>query len=115
MKFFKDSKRAVFAYEDDGSQDSAIPADLTPITKAEADALRFPAPSDEQLAAAFRAERDAKMAAFQWRIDRFTSEVRLGLKPTDDIAVLDVYMQKLRDITQQATFPASVTWPDIPA
>lgn len=73
------------------------------------------APTDKQLAEAVRAERDALMATFQWRLDRHAREVRLGLTPTDDVAVLDAYMQALADITLQPTFPATVTWPAIPA
>lgn len=73
------------------------------------------APTDEQLAASVRAERDSRMAAFQWRLDRYNSEHRLGLRLTDDISVLDAYMQALRDVTKQATFPVSVVWPAVPA
>ncbi len=42
MKFFKNPKGQVFAYEADGSQDGVIPKDQTPITTNEAEALRFP-------------------------------------------------------------------------
>lgn len=41
MKFYKDSNNAVFAYEEDGSQDKFIPQELVAITQAEADSLRF--------------------------------------------------------------------------
>lgn len=71
------------------------------------------APTSAQLADAVRAERDARMAAFQWRIDRYNSEVRMSKTPTDDIAMLDAYMQALRDVTKQDTFP-TVTWPVAP-
>ncbi|APW38956.1 hypothetical protein RD110_18545 [Rhodoferax koreense] len=43
MKYFKDASSAVFAFESDGSQDDYIGDGLTPITQAEADALRRPA------------------------------------------------------------------------
>lgn len=49
MKYFKDSSDAVYAFEDDGSQDAFISADLISITEAEANAIRFPAPTDRQL------------------------------------------------------------------
>ena len=61
-----------------------------------------------------RTKRDARMAAFQWRIDRYNSEVRLGLPTTDDIAELDGYMQALRDITGQTGFPFNVIWRTAP-
>lgn len=40
MKHYKDSENNVYAYEADGSQDAFILDGLTPITDAEADALR---------------------------------------------------------------------------
>jgi hypothetical protein len=40
MKHFKDGNNEVYAFEDDGSQDSFIREDLVPISEAEADALR---------------------------------------------------------------------------
>lgn len=40
MKYFKDIQNQVYAYEADGSQDAFIAPGLTPITSAEADALR---------------------------------------------------------------------------
>ena len=53
MKFFKDHKNEVFAFAADGSDDAFIPPHLTPITKAEADAIRKPPASlGEQKAAA---------------------------------------------------------------
>ena len=42
MKFYKDKKGHVFAYESDGSQDGFIPSDQTQITETEANALRNP-------------------------------------------------------------------------
>lgn len=44
MKHYKDSDNNVYAYELDGSQDAFILPGLTPITEAEADALRAPPP-----------------------------------------------------------------------
>jgi hypothetical protein len=59
-----------------------------------------------------RAERDRRIEAVMWRVQRFESETRLGLTPTDDIAALDAYVQALRDVPQQAGFPESVEWPE---
>lgn len=39
MKYFKNPKDEVFAFNSDGSQDDFIPEDLIPITKEEADAI----------------------------------------------------------------------------
>ena len=52
MKYLKNDKNEVFAFEADGSQDAFIPAHLVPITEAEADAIRFPPPTKEQQEAA---------------------------------------------------------------
>ena len=38
-----------------------------------------------------------------WRIERYESEIRQGLEPTDDIVKLDTYFQKLRDMSKQLT------------
>lgn len=72
-------------------------------------------PTAEELAAAVRAERDAKIYAVAWRVERYHRQVRLGLTTTDDIAVLDAYIQALCDVPEQEGFPGSVTWPTEPA
>lgn len=40
MKHFKDALNTLYAYESDGSQDAFIKPDLTPITDAQAEAIR---------------------------------------------------------------------------
>jgi hypothetical protein len=67
-------------------------------------------------AEAIRAERDRRIEAVRWRIERWDSESRQGLTPTDDIAALDGYVQALRDLTGQAGFPwqgdvSAAPWP----
>lgn len=54
--------------------------------------------------------RDKKLSELDWRVIRHASEIRLGLTPTDDINLLDVYAQALRDITKQEN-PYEITWP----
>ena len=46
-----------------------------------------------------------------WRFDRYKSETRLGLEPSEDISKLDKYIQKLRDVPQQENFPFEIKWP----
>lgn len=46
-----------------------------------------------------------------WRFDRYNSETRLGLEPSEDISKLDKYIQKLRDVPQQENFPFEIKWP----
>jgi hypothetical protein len=60
MKYFKDKNNKIYAFSADGSQDAFIPEGLVDITKAEADAIRFPAPTAEELAAVAKV---AKLAA----------------------------------------------------
>ena len=42
MKYFKDELNGIWAFEEDGSQDEFIGANLVAITLEEADAIRFP-------------------------------------------------------------------------
>lgn len=68
-------------------------------------------PTTAELSAKARADRDALIAKVEWRYTRHAREVRLGLPLTDDIAVLDVYVQALADITKQFGFPGVINWP----
>ncbi|TWA69746.1 phage tail assembly chaperone [Azospirillum baldaniorum] len=73
-----------------------------------------PAPTDGEMAAIVRAERDRRLDAVAWRISRHERETRLGQVPTDDLAALDGYMQALADVPEQAGFPHAVVWPTEP-
>lgn len=57
-----------------------------------------------------RVVRDQQIQELDWRIQRYLSEVRLGLPKTDDIQLLDTYVQQLRDITKQED-PFNIVWP----
>ena len=57
-----------------------------------------------------RTERDNQINSFEWRVERYHSQVRLGVSPADKIADLDSYIQALRDITKQSD-PYNITWP----
>lgn len=72
------------------------------------------APTEDELAARARVERDSRMVDFEWRYERHARELRLGMLPTDDLAALDVYMQALSEITDQADFPNDIVWPEFP-
>ena len=64
---------------------------------------------------AVRTERDKRIDAVSWQMERHQSETRQGLVPTDDITVLDAYIQALRDITSTDGFPwAGPDDPNIP-
>lgn len=75
-----------------------------------------PAPTPEQLATQIRAERDAKLQASTWLVERHREELEAGkttLTSEEYQAVLS-YRQALRDITEQAGFPNQVEWPVSP-
>lgn len=55
----------------------------------------------------YRNRRDPLINSIMWRVQRYESEVRQGLHPTDDIIKLDTYIQALRDITKHE----NITWP----
>ena len=59
--------------------------------------------------------RAVKIQEVEWRIQRYFSESRQGLTLTDDIELLDQYVQALRDITDTTPDPVAVEWPDVPA
>lgn len=75
------------------------PADQTPPTEAE-------------LAAQVRAERDARIKAIRWRIERHKDERDLSRTPTEPLPPLLEYVQALRDVPQQDGFPRDVVWPE---
>ena len=110
MNYYKDSQNNVFAYSD-----IQTPKDgLTKITEQEALELTNPPPTTEQLADQVRAERDAKIEAVRWRIERAKDEAALGVPLTDPLEPLLQHAQALRDVPQQAGFPESVEWPPEP-
>lgn len=49
MKYYKDTSGKVYAFLADGTQDGFIKPGLVPITDAEADAIRNPQPTQEQI------------------------------------------------------------------
>lgn len=71
-------------------------------------------PTTEQLAEQVRAERDAKIEAVRWRIERAKDETDLGVQLTEPLEPLLQYVQALRDVPQQAGFPENVEWPTEP-
>lgn len=65
----------------------------------------------ETLAAQARTERDNRINQVQWRYARIERQLRLGIAPEDDLAVLDKYVHELTEIPQQPGFPAGIHWP----
>jgi hypothetical protein len=57
-----------------------------------------------------RQKRDKLINDVVWQIQRYESETRQGIAPTDSIVALDTYVQALRDITKQSD-PFNIEWP----
>lgn len=91
-------------------QPPAPPDDTLQTWAWDAQAWRWVAtPTAAALALQVRAERDRRLAACDWRVAR-AMETLVPLAP----AWL-AYRQALRDVPEQAGFPATVTWPAEPA
>lgn len=71
----------------------------------------LPPPSDAELASIARSQRDRLIVESEWRVNRHARELRLNIPTTDSIAALDIYMQALADVPQQAGFPTTIIWP----
>ena len=67
---------------------------------------------EQRLWAEIRRLRDEKINEVEWRYNRYARETRLEITPTDDITVLDTYVQALADITEQED-PTNITWPTL--
>lgn len=70
----------------------------------------------EQREAEVRAERDRRIDAVRWRIERYQTQEAAGLETTDtaeQYKVILLYVQALRDVPEQEGFPENVTWPEM--
>lgn len=71
----------------------------------------------EEKAAEVRAERDRRIDAIRWRIERYQTQAAAGLETTDTAehykAIL-LYVQALRDVPEQEGFPDAIEWPEEP-
>lgn len=71
----------------------------------------------EEKAAEVRAERDRRIEAIRWRIERYQTQAAAGLETTDTAeqykAIL-LYVQALRDVPEQEGFPDAIEWPEEP-
>lgn len=76
-----------------------------------------PPPSEGELAAQVRSERDGKLTATNWLIERHHEQLSAGIATSiadEAYRALLTYRQALRDVPAQAGFPAAVTWPVAP-
>lgn len=81
------------------------------------EAVNRPEKSIEQKSEEARAERDRRLDAMRWRIERYQTQEAAGLETTDTAeqyrAIL-LYVQALRDVPEQASFPDAIEWPEEP-
>ena len=59
-------------------------------------------------------QRESKIQAMRWRMDRHNDEVALGVTPTEDIVPILTYVQALRDLPVTITDLNNVVWPSVP-
>ena len=81
------------------------------------EAVNPPEPTDEQKAAEARAERDRRINAILWRIERYQTQEAAGLETTDtaeQYREILIYVQALRDVPAQSGFPNAIEWPEEP-
>lgn len=104
MKLYKSPTNEIYAYETNGSQDSIIPSNYTPITKQEAESII--SASIVVTAESQRQKRDTLLQQSDW--------TQLPDAPINNKEAWATYRQILRDITTQSGFPESLIWPTKP-
>ena len=81
------------------------------------EAVNPPEKPVEQKAAEARAERDRRIDAIRWRIERYQTQDAAGLETTEteeQYRAILIYIQALRDVPEQAGFPEDIEWPEEP-
>lgn len=112
MKTYKDLNNNLFAYEEDGSQDSIIPSDYVLITDAEADAIRLalilPPTADQNKATA-----SALLSATDWTTIADVANPQTANPYLANQAEFLAYRNTVRNMS---VYPVegNLTWPTVP-
>ena len=64
-----------------------------------------------------RAERDRRIDAIRWRVERYQTQLAIGVETSDTetkYKKILKYIQALRDIPLQENFPEYIEWPKEP-
>jgi hypothetical protein len=115
MKYFKDDKNNVYAYEDDGSQDEFIRPEFIPISEDEAKKLTNPGYSHEQLVAFAVAKKSEMFAQATYEISWRQDAVDTGKSTTEIESQLygwKEYRFKLHAV--DTSNPQNINWPAPP-
>ena len=118
MKYFKDADGAVHGFDDTDPQQVTLMESLA-IAGGWLDVTDSwpPAPTANDLMIQARSLRNGYLTLLQSASDRHRDEIDAGVATTLTAAqyvTLLALKQTLRDVTKQAGFPASVSWPAIP-
>lgn len=115
MKYFKDDKNNVYAYEDDGSQDEFIKPELIPISEDEAMELANPGYSQEQLIAFAVAKKSEMFAQATYEIAWRQDAVDTGKSTTEIESQLHSWKEhRLNLHAVDTSKPQNINWPAPP-
>ena len=81
------------------------------------EAVNPPEKTTDEKAAEARAERDRRINAIRWRIERYQTQKAAGLETNDtaeNYKAILLCVQALRDVPEQAGFPDAIEWPEEP-
>lgn len=115
MKYFKDEKNNVYAYESDGSQDEFIKPDLILISEEEAMELASPPPASEQLVAMADSQKTVLLLEadneIAWRNDAIALDMATD-EEKSDLTEWKRYRVRLSRVNT-STAP-DINWPEKP-
>ncbi|MGX8902594.1 tail fiber assembly protein [Citrobacter werkmanii] len=114
MKYFKDDKNNVYAYED-GAEEFILEG-LTKITEKEAIAIVNPPPTREELIAAAEQERQKLLAhadavMLDWRTELMLGEISDASR--EKLSVWLAYKNEVKSVDVTID-PEHVNWPELP-